>query len=169
MLKARYQAPFIANANPATSLTATGLQVDSGFSLSLSPHWSLSPVASAAATRTSMADLRIASELASFKSGYTGFANAGVQLAGSGKLGGGYSLSTLVTAKVWDRFGDNAAYLASLGGSALVDRISGVSGEVAAELRLARGQGFYGFVQASARAGQAQTSTAALAGFALRW
>ncbi len=116
-----------------------------------------------------MADLQIGTELAQFKSGYTGWVNAGAQLQGGVRIGG-YQLQSLFTARVWDRFGDNTAYLASLGsGSPLIDQISGVSGELAAELRLSAGPNLYGFVQTSARAGMAETSASALAGFALRW
>ena len=64
----------------------------------------------------------------------------------------------------------DTAYLASLGAaSLLVDRISGVSGELAAELRLSAGPNLYGFVQTSARAGMAETAASALMGLAPWW
>ena len=169
MLKAQYQAPWLANSNPSSGLTSTGVEIDGGSSYALAGGWSLEPIASMAASRTSMADLQIGTELAQFKSGYTGWVNAGAQLEGGVRIGS-YALQSLFTARVWDRFGDNTAYLASLGsGSPLIDQISGVSGELAAELRLSAGPNLYGFVQTSARAGIAETSASALAGFALRW
>ena len=169
MLKAQYQAPWLNGPTPYAGLTATGLQVDGGFTLRLAHGWSLQPVASMAASRISMADLSIAGETARFNAGYTGWANVGAQLAGTTFLGA-YELQSRFTAKVWDRFGDNSAYLAGLGPEApLVDRISGVSGEVAAELRLSAGSNLHAFAQTSARAGAAQTAATALAGLSFSW
>jgi hypothetical protein len=169
MLKTQYQAPWVGDANPSAGLTATAIELDGGFNLGLAPGWRLEPIASMAASRTSMSDLQIASDVASFGAGYTGWANAGARLEGTTRVAG-LELDSLFTARAWDRFGDNAAYLTGLGsGSPLIDRISGVSGEVAAELRLSAGRNLYAFVQTSAQAGAAQTSTAALLGLSFRW
>ncbi len=108
--------------------------------------------------------------LVKFQSSYSGWANVGARLQGEGHAGG-YKLTGELTARVWDRFGDdNRAYLADLGAQApLMDRITGVSGEVSAELKVSKGQHLYGFVQSSTRAGAGQKSAAMLAGFALNW
>ena len=169
MLKARYQAPWLTGSTPTAGLTATGVQIDGGARLGLAHGWNLEPVASMAASRTSMSDLQIDGETARFNASLTGWANVGARLEGTAFLGG-YRVDSRFTARVWDRFGDNSAYLAGLGpDSPLVDRISGVSGEVAAELRVSAGPNLHGFVQTSARAGMAQTSAAALAGLSLSW
>ena len=169
MLKARYQAPWLTGQAPSAGLTATGIAIDGGTRFGLGHGWSLEPVASMAASRTSMSDLQIDGETARFNSSLTGWANVGARLEGSAFIGG-YKIDSRFTARVWDRFGDNSAYLAGLGpDSPLVDRISGVSGEVAAELRVSAGANLHGFVQTSARAGMAQTSAAALAGLSLSW
>ena len=169
LLNAQYQAPWLTGSRPRSSLTATGVEVDGGFRLGLAQGWSLEPVASMTASRTSMADMQIGGELAQFKAGYTGWANAGARLEGATRVGG-YRLESRFTARVWDRFGDNTAYLASLGAdSPLIDRISGLSGELAAELRLSAGENLHAFVQTSARAGAAQASASALAGLSLSW
>ena len=169
MLKAHYQAPWLTGSTPTAGLTATGVEIDGGTRFGLGRGWTLEPVASMAASRTSMADLQIDGETARFNASLTGWANVGARLEGSAFLGG-YKIDSRFTARVWDRFGDNSAYLAGLGpDSPMIDRISGVSGEVAAELRVSAGPNLHGFVQTSARAGMAQTSAAALAGLSLSW
>ncbi len=170
-MKGQYQAPWLAAGNRSgADLTTTGMTLDGGYAFGLARGWSLEPVASLAALKTSTADLLIGQDMARFKAGYSGWANFGAKLSGEGKAGG-YGISGSLTARVWDRFGDdNTAYLAGLGDdSPLVDRITGVSGEVAAELRVASGQHAYGFLQSSARTGAGRQAASLLAGVALHW
>jgi hypothetical protein len=50
-----------------------------------------------------------------------------------------------------------------------MDRITGVSGEVAAEFRVSSSDRAYGFLQTSAQASSTRRSAAVLGGFALHW
>lgn len=169
MLKGQYAAPWLQSSGPPSAgLNASGITLKGGYSVDLAQGWSLQPLAEAAAQRTSMSDLQVEADLVRFKSAYDGWANAGARLTGETRAFG-FNLSTSLTARVWDRFGDqDIAYLQG-DSSPLADRLNGVSGETAAEIRISKGENLYGFVETSARAGSAQKTAAALAGFAVRW
>ncbi len=169
MLKARYQAPWLTDRASSANLTSTGVELNAGYAYALSPAWTLEPLASTAVQHTSMSRLQLGATSALFDPSTSGWANFGARLQGRMRRGA-WLISGALTARAWDRFGgDNRAYLSDLASEPLYDRITGVSGEVAAELNVASREGASAFVQTSARAGARRQDASALMGLRLSW
>ena len=170
MLKTRYVSQWLGDSRPSAGLTTTGVEMEAGYRYALSPWLTVEPLASAALDRTTGSDLQQGSSTVRFDPANSGWANVGVRLSGQARYGA-YAIKGSIMASAWDAFGaSNTAHISELGpSSSLNDNLGGVSGEVAGELTIARGQWAEGFVSGSIRQGSAQQTVQAVTGLRLRW
>ena len=170
VLKARYAARWLGDSRPSAGLTTTGVEAQAGYRYALGLGLALEPLASAAIDRTTMSNLQLGSSTVRFDPANSGWANVGVRLSGRAQYGS-YAIKGSLMASAWDAFGaSNTAYLSDLGRSSpMNDNLGGVSGEVAGELTIAKGQWAEGCVSGSIRQGSAQQTVQAVTGFRLRW
>jgi hypothetical protein len=159
-----------ADDQPRTGLSSTGFNISAGYAWRLGAHLKLEPTGSAAVQWTRMGDLTLEGAQVRFQPTLRAWANGGLTLRDEAQIGR-YRLAASLTGLLWDDFGsNNIAYLAALGpGSPMVDRLTGVSGEVRSTLSVSAGSFLSAYVQTSARAGANEEDFSTLAGIRLRW
>jgi hypothetical protein len=169
-LKARYLGDQGGGEAPSTAIRSVGLQMDAAWSHRLGGSWTLQPLATLSAVRTSVDDLRVGGDTVRFADASSLRAGLGAQLTSAFKLGG-YQVNLSGTTRVWDEM-DGRAHIgvSALPDLPLADQVAGVSTEVGGRMDVLKLDGrTTAFVGGGYRFNASYRAATASAGLRLLW